>query len=187
MADQPLRASTLWVRNLTRYAQARFLPEDEVIPEVSPMIIVTTETIPGRQIGSVIGEVIGVTARSNNPFMEGLKQLNGEANPRRTPALLKWRQEAINEMATAAMRRGADAIIGMKFDNRQITGSWTEICAYGTAVRLVRMPLANAGPARPANVRSERPARMIQASHSPISAAPATTPAPAPARPAPAG
>ena len=115
------------------------------------MLIVTTESIPGRQIGAVIGEVMGVTARSNNPYTEGLKQLNGDANPRRAPALLRWRQEAITEMAAEARRRGADAIIGMKFDTRQITGSWTEICAYGTAVRLAPTPSAHAGPGRPAN------------------------------------
>ena len=111
------------------------------------MLIVTTETIPGRTIRSVIGEVMGVTARSNNPFTEGLKQLNGEANPNRTPALLRWRQEAISEMAAEAGRRGADAIIGMKFDNRQITGSWTEI------VRTARR-----SPARAHGTRRGRPA-----------------------------
>jgi uncharacterized protein YbjQ (UPF0145 family) len=134
------------------------------------MLIVTTESIPGRHIGAVIGEVMGVTARSHNPFAEGLKQLNGDANPRRATALLKWRQEAITEMAAEATRRGADAVIGMKFDNRQITGAWTEICAYGTAVRLVRSPVANAGPARPANVRSTPvapPARSSMAQHAP--------------------
>lgn len=101
------------------------------------MLIVTTESIPGHEIAEVIGEVMGVTARSNNPFLEGIKQLNGAANPRRTPTLLRWRQEAIAELATEATRRGADAVIGMKFDNRPITAHWTEICAYGTAVRLV--------------------------------------------------
>jgi uncharacterized protein YbjQ (UPF0145 family) len=100
------------------------------------MLIVTTESIPGRRIGSVIGEVIGVTARQNNPFTEGLRQLDGQSIAQKAPSLLRWRWDAIGEMAAEASRLGADAIVGMKFDNRQITGAWSEICAYGTAVRL---------------------------------------------------
>jgi uncharacterized protein YbjQ (UPF0145 family) len=37
-------------------------------------------------------------------------------------------------MVEAASRRGANAIIGMRFDNRDVTPPWREICAYGTAV-----------------------------------------------------
>jgi uncharacterized protein YbjQ (UPF0145 family) len=37
-------------------------------------------------------------------------------------------------MINAARSRGGNAIVGMRFDNRDITGNWVEICAYGTAV-----------------------------------------------------
>ena len=100
------------------------------------MLIVTTESIPGRNIRFVIGEVIGVTARMNNAFTEGLRHLDGQSTPQRSPALLRWRWEAVAEMVAEAVRLGADAIIGMKFDNRRITDTWSEICAYGTAVKL---------------------------------------------------
>ncbi len=100
------------------------------------MLIVTTESIPGRQIRFVIGEVIGVTARMNNPFTEGLRKLDGYSKPQRSSSLLRWRWEAVSEMVAEAVQLGADAIIGMKFDNRRITGTWSEICAYGTAVKL---------------------------------------------------
>jgi len=99
------------------------------------MLIVTTESIPGHGISAVIGEVIGVTARPTNPFTEGLKHLDGVKRPS-GPALLKWRREAISQMIAEAQKVGADAVIGMKFDNRQVTEAWSEICAYGTAVRL---------------------------------------------------
>ncbi len=102
------------------------------------MLIVTTESIPGRHIRFVIGEVIGVTARMNNAFTEGLRHLDGVSEPNRSQGLLKWRWEAISEMVNEAVRLGADAIIGMKFDNRTITPTWSEICAYGTAVKLSR-------------------------------------------------
>jgi uncharacterized protein YbjQ (UPF0145 family) len=102
------------------------------------MLIVTTEAIPGRQIRSVIGEVIGVTARLNNVFTEGLRHVDGQSTVHKNPNLLRWRWEAISEMAAEASRLGADAIVGMKFDNRRITDAWSEICAYGTAVRLTK-------------------------------------------------
>lgn len=99
------------------------------------MLIVTTESIPGRPIRTVIGEVIGVTARNTNPFIEGIRQLDGvKRSP--APSLIRWRREAIEQMVAEAKKLGADAVIGMKFDNRQITPAWSEICAYGTAVIL---------------------------------------------------
>ncbi len=100
------------------------------------MLVVTTEVVPGRPIGYVIGEVMGVTARATNPFTEGLKTLDGRSKTP-APSLLRWRREAIAEMIAEAKRLGADAVVGMKFDHRQITDSWMEICAYGTAVRFV--------------------------------------------------
>ena len=65
-------------------------------------------------------------------------------------------------MAAEALRRGADAVIGMKFDNRPITDSWTEICAYGTAVRLVRPSTPNTGPARQATYASQAQAATVR-------------------------
>ena len=99
------------------------------------MMVVTTESIPGRSISHVIGEVMGVTARAANAYTEGIKVLSGPAQPP-MPSLVRWRRDAIREMIDEATRLGADAVIGMKFDTRQITSSWSEICAYGTAVRL---------------------------------------------------
>jgi uncharacterized protein YbjQ (UPF0145 family) len=48
--------------------------------------------------------------------------------------LVQTRARAIEQMMIAARRRGANAILGMRFDNRDITSMWVEIVAYGTAV-----------------------------------------------------
>src|SRR5688572_32954003 len=48
--------------------------------------------------------------------------------------LVQTRARAIEQMMVAARRRGANAILGMRFDNRDITSTWVEIVAYGTAV-----------------------------------------------------
>jgi uncharacterized protein YbjQ (UPF0145 family) len=100
------------------------------------MLIVTTETVAGREIAEVIGEVIGVTARTANPYTEGIRSADGSSNPVREPALLHWRQEAVAAMVATAASRGANAIVGMRFDNRRVSDTCSEICAYGTAVRL---------------------------------------------------
>ncbi len=101
------------------------------------MLVVTTEGISGYEIRAVIGEVVGVTARSFNPFVEGVKSLNGRLNPQLVRLLAQIRQEAVNHMVEAAEDRGANAIIGMRFDHRGVTPSWNEVCAYGTAVLVV--------------------------------------------------
>ena len=35
-----------------------------------------------------------------------------------------------------AAARGGDAVMAMRFDTSEMGGNWTEICAYGTAVKL---------------------------------------------------
>jgi uncharacterized protein YbjQ (UPF0145 family) len=104
------------------------------------MLVVTTEQVPGYHVVDVLGEVMGVTARTRNPYAEGVKVLSGEVNPSVSRALTGWREEAIASMVAAAQRRGANAVIGMRFDHRDISTSWAEICAYGTAVRVARAP-----------------------------------------------
>jgi uncharacterized protein YbjQ (UPF0145 family) len=101
------------------------------------MLVVTTESIPGYEVSAVIGEVVGVTARTFNPFIEGVKSLNGRLNPQLVRLLTQIRQEAVARMIEAAQRRGANAVIGMRFDHRGVTNAWNEVCAYGTAVLVV--------------------------------------------------
>jgi uncharacterized protein YbjQ (UPF0145 family) len=105
---------------------------------VSWMLVVTTDTVPGYEVHEVIGEVLGVTARSHNPFLEGIKSLNrGKVNPAMERILAGSRQEAVARMVEAARRRGANAVVGMRFDHRPVSPVWNEICAYGTAVHVL--------------------------------------------------
>lgn len=98
------------------------------------MLVVTTDSVPGFEIRQVYGEIVGLTARSHNVFIEGVKALDGRLNPEMAASLTRWRDEAVGRMIAAAERSGANAIVGMRFDNRQVSDYWTEICAYGTAV-----------------------------------------------------
>jgi uncharacterized protein YbjQ (UPF0145 family) len=52
-----------------------------------------------------------------------------------TKALIASRQQVMERMVEEAEGKGANAIIAMRFDTSEMGGNWTEICAYGTAVR----------------------------------------------------
>jgi uncharacterized protein YbjQ (UPF0145 family) len=41
----------------------------------------------------------------------------------------------MGRMVEEAEAKGANAIIAMRFDTSEMGQNWTEICAYGTAVR----------------------------------------------------
>ena len=52
-----------------------------------------------------------------------------------TKALVDSRHEVMERMQKEAEEKGANAIIAMRFDTSELGPGWTEICAYGTAVR----------------------------------------------------
>jgi uncharacterized protein YbjQ (UPF0145 family) len=102
------------------------------------MLITTTNELPGRQIVEVYGEVMGLTVRSRNVGSQlgaSFKSLVGGELKGMTKALVDSRHEVIQRMVDEAEEKGADAILAMRFDTSDMGGNWTEICAYGTAVR----------------------------------------------------
>jgi uncharacterized protein YbjQ (UPF0145 family) len=101
------------------------------------MLVVTIDHVPGHRIVAILGEVIGATVRSDNPYLEGVKGLDGESFPH-LQAIIQTRQEAVARMMERARQIGANAVVGMRFDHRIIGGGWSEICAYGTAMVLNR-------------------------------------------------
>ncbi|GAA4714158.1 UPF0145 protein [Phytohabitans rumicis] len=99
------------------------------------MLVVTTDGLPGYQVHAVLGEVIVSLPRTRNAFAEGVKSLRGGAyDPRAGEHLLRWRTEAVARLGHAARQRGANAVVGMRFDHREVGTMWMELCAYGTAV-----------------------------------------------------
>jgi len=98
------------------------------------LTVVTMETIPGREISSVVGDVVGVVARTRElrPDLRGLNPLDGYV-----VMLTDSRQDAVARMVEMAVAAGADAVVGLKFDCSEITQSLSEVAAYGTAVKLV--------------------------------------------------
>ena len=102
------------------------------------MLITTSFDFPGYEIAAMQGEVFGLTVRARNigsGFMAQLRSIGGGEIPEFTKLLTQSRNEAMARMVGEALARGANAIIGMRFDSGAI-GNWSEICAYGTAVSI---------------------------------------------------
>ena len=102
------------------------------------MLITTANDLPGYEVTETLGEVFGLTVRSRNIGSQlgaGLKSIMGGELKGMTKALVDSRLQVIERMVEEAEEKGADAIVAMRFDTSEMGGNWTEICAYGTAVR----------------------------------------------------
>ena len=102
------------------------------------MLITTTNDLPGYEVEEVLGEVFGLTVRSRHVGSQigaGLKSLVGGELKGMTKALVDSRQQVIERLTEEAQTRGGNAVLAMRFDTSEMGDTWTEICAYGTAVR----------------------------------------------------
>ena len=103
------------------------------------MIVTTMNDIPGYDVEEVYGEVFGLTVRSRNIGSQigaGLKSILGGELKGMTTALVDSRQQVMQRMIDEAEQKGGNAVIAMRFDTSEMGTNWTEICAYGTAVRV---------------------------------------------------
>lgn len=109
----------------------------------APNVLITTmNDLPGYEIEEVFGEVFGLTVRSRNIGSQmgaGLKSLVGGELKGMTKMLAEGRTHAQERLEEEAAAKGANAIIAFRFDTSELGGTWTEICAYGTAVRVRRV------------------------------------------------
>ena len=102
------------------------------------MIISTMNELPGYEIEEVLGEVFGLTVRSRNVGSQigaSLKSLVGGELRGMTKMLAEGREHATQRLVEEAEGKGANAILAFRFDTSELGQTWTEICAYGTAVR----------------------------------------------------
>jgi uncharacterized protein YbjQ (UPF0145 family) len=106
------------------------------------MLITTANDLPGHEITEVLGEVFGLTVRSRNVGSQigaSFKSLVGGELKGMTKMLADGRQQAIERLVEETEARGGDAIVAMRFDTSELGATWTEICAYGTAVKARRL------------------------------------------------
>src|SRR5919201_2223310 len=105
------------------------------------MLISTMNELPGYDIQEVYGEVFGLTVRSRNVGSQlgaSFKSLVGGELKGMTKMLAEGRQHATQRLIDEAEAKGANAVIAFRFDTSELGTTWTEICAYGTAVRATR-------------------------------------------------
>jgi uncharacterized protein YbjQ (UPF0145 family) len=105
------------------------------------MLISTMNDLPGYTIDEVLGEVFGLTVRSRNVGSQigaTLKSLRGGELKGMTKMLAEGRQHAQQRLVDEANERGANAVLAFRFDTSELGSTWTEICAYGTAVKVTR-------------------------------------------------
>ena len=106
---------------------------------MADMLISTMNDIPGYDVEEVLGEVFGLTVRSRNVGSQigaGLKSLVGGELKGMTKMLSEGRIHATERLVEEAQGKGADAIIAFRYDTSELGDTWTEVCAYGTAVRV---------------------------------------------------
>ena len=98
--------------------------------------------IPGYEVVEVYGEVFGVLARSRNLISTmgaGFKSIIGGEIGGYTKLLSDSRIEATERMREAAAKKGANAVIAMRFDTGEIGNNMNEVAAYGTAVKVQKL------------------------------------------------
>src|SRR6187397_2847659 len=102
------------------------------------MLISTMNDVPGQVVDDVLGEVFGLTVRSRNVGSQigaSFKSLVGGELKGMTKMLAEGRDHATERLIENAEAKGANAIVAFRFDTSELGTTWTEICAYGTAVR----------------------------------------------------
>jgi uncharacterized protein YbjQ (UPF0145 family) len=97
----------------------------------------TAFTIDGYRTVQTLGVVRGITVRSRSIFGTiggSLQTLVGGNITLFTELCEKARAEAFHMMLAHAEERGANAVIGVRYDATEVLNGVTEMVCYGTAV-----------------------------------------------------
>ena len=103
------------------------------------MIITTSDQIEGKTIAKTIGLVKGSTIRARHlgrDIMAGLRGMVGGEITEYTKMMAEAREEAIRRMEEDAEKKGANAVVSMRFSTSMIMQNAAEVLAYGTGVVL---------------------------------------------------
>lgn len=104
------------------------------------MIITTSDDIPGKKIVEVFGLVKGNTIRARHigrDIMAALRNVVGGEVIDYTKMIAESREQAIDRMVAEAQKRGANAIVTLRFTTSSMMQGAAELLAYGTAVKVV--------------------------------------------------
>ena len=100
-------------------------------------LVTTAFELPGYRVVRNIGLVRGITVRSRSVvgnFFGSLQSLFGGNITIFTELCEQARAETYKDMLMHARQRGANAIIGVRYDATELMAGLTEVLCYGTAV-----------------------------------------------------
>ena len=101
------------------------------------MIVVTTPYLTGHRVTESKGMVFGLVVRSRGfagNLAAGLRSIVGGEIHEYTQLLEDTRRQALDRLVQNATMAGANAVLSMRFDSSELSGTMSEIVAYGTAV-----------------------------------------------------
>ena len=101
------------------------------------MIIATAPYVAGYRVQETKGQVFGLVVRSRGlggNLMASIRSLGGGEIHEYTSLLEDTRRQALDRLVQNATLLGANAILSMRFDSSELSGTMSEIVAYGTAV-----------------------------------------------------
>jgi uncharacterized protein YbjQ (UPF0145 family) len=102
-----------------------------------PENVTTAFDLPGFRVTRNLGVVRGIVVRSRSLFGTigaSLQTIVGGNITLFSQLCERTREDAFNLMIEHAAERGANAIIGVRYDANEIMQGVTEVLAYGTAV-----------------------------------------------------
>jgi len=103
------------------------------------MIITTADRVEGRGIVKTVGLVRGNTIRARHvgrDIRAAVKSVVGGEITDYTHMMTEAREQAIQRMVEDAEKKGANAVVGMRFSTSMIMQNAAEVLAYGTGVVL---------------------------------------------------
>lgn len=101
------------------------------------MLVVSTDTIPGKRIVKTIGLVKGNTVRARHvghDVMAGLRNIVGGEISEYAKLAAESREQCLDRMREEADTLGANAVVCVRFTTSVMANAAAELLAYGTAV-----------------------------------------------------
>ena len=108
---------------------------------VSPAMVTTAFELPGYRVVKNLGMVRGIRVRSRSilgTLGASLQTIVGGNITLFETMCEQTREQALELMTAHAAERGANAVIGVRYDATEVMQGVSEVIAYGTAVQVER-------------------------------------------------
>lgn len=103
---------------------------------MTPVLVVTTDTVIDRKTLRSLGLVRGSTVRSKHigaDIIASLRALVGGEMHEYSSMIAGAREQALDRMIFDARKLGANAVTGVRFESAAISQGASEVMCYGTA------------------------------------------------------